>query len=106
MTTALPAEVRELLGVVLVAIDIPYPATAGDATHHQEVLAEQVMHTTITLRHVLAREGTSSQPTCHGRRPICASSWPPIHRPATSPGPGLGPRSGPPPRTPGVGMAR
>jgi hypothetical protein len=58
MTGALPAEVRELLGVVLAAIDIPYPATLGDAAGHQEVLAKRVMHTTITLRNVLAREGT------------------------------------------------
>jgi hypothetical protein len=58
MTGTLPAEVRELLGAVLAAIDIPYPATAGDAVRHREVLAERVMHATITLRHVLAREGT------------------------------------------------
>jgi hypothetical protein len=58
MTVALPAEVRELLGVVLAAIDIPYPATLGDTERYQEVLAERVMHTVITLRHVLGREGT------------------------------------------------
>jgi hypothetical protein len=58
MTGALPAEARDLLGVVLAAINIPYPATLGDATRHQEVLAERVMHTTITLRSVLAHEGT------------------------------------------------
>ena len=57
MSGALPAEVRELLGVVLAAIDIPYPATLGDTARHQELLAERAMHTTITLRHVLAREG-------------------------------------------------
>jgi hypothetical protein len=58
MTGALPAKIRELLGAVLAAIDIPYPATLGDATRHRELLAERVMHATITLRHVLAREGT------------------------------------------------
>jgi hypothetical protein len=41
MTVALPAEVRELLGVVLAAIDIPYPATLGDTERYQEVLAER-----------------------------------------------------------------
>jgi hypothetical protein len=58
VSAALPAEARELLGVVLAAIDIPYPATVGDVARHQEVLAERAMHATITLRHVLACEGT------------------------------------------------
>ena len=103
MTGALPAEVRELMGAVLAAIDIPYPATLGDATLHRELLAERVMHATITLRHVLAREGTrfpADLPweTAYLREQLTA-------HPATSPGPGLGPRSRPPPRTPGVGMA-
>ena len=58
MSAAVPAEVRELLGVVLAAIDIPYPATVGDVARHREILAERAMHATITLRQVLAREGT------------------------------------------------
>jgi hypothetical protein len=58
VNAALPAEVRELLGVVLAAIDIPYPATVGDVARHREILAERAMHATITLRQVLAREGT------------------------------------------------
>jgi hypothetical protein len=58
MSAAVPAEVRELLDVVLAAIDIPYPATLGDTARHQEVLAERVMHATITLRQVLAHDGT------------------------------------------------
>jgi hypothetical protein len=58
MSAAVPAEVRELLGVVLAAIDIPYPATVGDVARHREVLAERAMHATITLRHVLSCEGT------------------------------------------------
>jgi hypothetical protein len=58
MTGALPAEVRELLGAVLAAIDIPYPATVGDAVRHREMLAERAMHAAITLRQVLAREET------------------------------------------------
>jgi hypothetical protein len=61
MTGALPVEVRELPGVVLAAIDVPSPATLGDATRHREFLAERVMHTTITLRLLLAREGTRFQ---------------------------------------------
>jgi hypothetical protein len=58
MSAALPAEVRDLLDAILAAIDIPYPATVGDAVRHQEILAERVMHTTITLRQVLARQRT------------------------------------------------
>jgi hypothetical protein len=57
MTGALPVEVRDLLGAVLTAIDIPYPATVGDAARHREILAERAMHAAITLRQVLAREG-------------------------------------------------
>ena len=56
MTSALPAEVRELLGAVLAAMDIPYPATVADAVRHQEVLAERAMHATITLRRVLGTD--------------------------------------------------
>lgn len=58
MSAALPVEIRELLGVVLAAIDIPYPATVGDAARYREVLAERAMHATITLRQVLEAEGT------------------------------------------------
>jgi hypothetical protein len=58
MSIPLSPEVRDLLKAVLTAVDIPYPATVGDAARHQEILSERVMHTTITLRHVLAREGT------------------------------------------------
>ena len=38
MTGALPAEVRELLGVVRAAIDIPYPATLGDTARHSDAV--------------------------------------------------------------------
>jgi hypothetical protein len=58
MTATLPVEVRDLLAVVLAGIDIPYPATVGDQARHREVLAERAMHVAITLRQVLAREGT------------------------------------------------
>ena len=57
MSIPLSSEVRDLLAVMLAAIDIPFPATLGDTARHQEVLAERVMHATISLRHVLAREG-------------------------------------------------
>jgi hypothetical protein len=50
-------DVRDLLGVMLAAIDIPYPATIGDAARHQEVLAERAMHAAITLRRVLEVNG-------------------------------------------------
>jgi hypothetical protein len=59
MTGALPVELRDLLGVVLAAIDIPCPATVGDAVRHHKILAERAIHAAITLREVL-REGTPS----------------------------------------------
>jgi hypothetical protein len=58
MSIPLSSEVRDLLAVMLAAIDIPYPATVGDVARHRGVLAERAMHATITLRHVLAGEGT------------------------------------------------
>ena len=58
MSAVLPAEVRDLLGAVLAAIDIPIPATVGDAASFREVLAERALHATITLRQVLKAEGT------------------------------------------------
>jgi hypothetical protein len=48
--------VIDLLGAVLTAIDIPYPATAGDEAYYQGALAERAMHTAITLRRVLGTE--------------------------------------------------
>jgi hypothetical protein len=60
MTAVLPAEVCELLNVVMAAIDIPYPATVGDEACYQEVLAERVMHAVITLRGVLSADQTPS----------------------------------------------
>jgi hypothetical protein len=59
MTGALPVELRDLLGVVLAAIDIPYPATVGDAARHQKILAERAMHAAITLRGLLREETPS-----------------------------------------------
>jgi hypothetical protein len=58
MSIPLSSEVHDLLAVMLAAIDIPCPATLADTARHQEVLAKRVMHATITLRHVLGREGT------------------------------------------------
>jgi len=43
----------------LTAIDIPYPATAGDEARYQGALAERAMHTVITLRRVLRAERPS-----------------------------------------------
>jgi hypothetical protein len=57
MSISLSSEVRDLLAVMLAAIDIPYPATVGDVARQRGVLAERAMHATITLRHVLAGEG-------------------------------------------------
>ncbi|MFD8156600.1 hypothetical protein [Streptomyces malaysiensis] len=47
---------RDLLAAVLEALDIPHPATVGDAERHGEVLADRAMHAAIALRSVLADE--------------------------------------------------
>lgn len=41
---------RELLQAVLEAIDIPAPATVGDAEVHDRILLERVMHVKVALR--------------------------------------------------------
>ena len=46
-------ELRELLAVVLEALDIPHPATVGDTEAHDRVLADRAMHTVIALQRVL-----------------------------------------------------
>jgi hypothetical protein len=53
----LPSDIRDLLAAVSAAIDIPYPATAGDVARHREILAERAMHAAITLRRLLEAEG-------------------------------------------------
>lgn len=45
--------VRDLLAAVLEALDIPHPATIGDAEQHGEVLANRTMHAVIALRSTL-----------------------------------------------------
>jgi hypothetical protein len=59
MSATFPTEACDLLGVVLAAIDIPCPATVGDAARHQKILAERAMHAAVTLRGVLGA-GTPS----------------------------------------------
>jgi hypothetical protein len=59
MSIPLSPGVIDLLRAVLTAIDIPYPATAGDGAYHQRALAERAMHTAITLRRVLGTERPS-----------------------------------------------
>ncbi|MGW2126274.1 hypothetical protein [Streptomyces sp. NPDC001758] len=46
-------ELRELLAVVLEALDIPHPATVGDTETHDRILADRAMHTVIALQRVL-----------------------------------------------------
>ena len=60
MSIPLSPEVIYLLRAVLIAIDIPYPATAGDEAHYQRALAERAMHTAITVRRDLGTERPSS----------------------------------------------
>lgn len=45
--------VRELLATVLVALDIPAPATAGGTEAHDRVLNDRAMHAKIALRDAL-----------------------------------------------------
>jgi hypothetical protein len=59
MSIPLSPGVIDLLRAVLTAIDIPYPATAGDEAYYQRALAERAMHTAITLRRVLGTERPS-----------------------------------------------
>lgn len=49
---ALPAPARELLAVVLAALDIPHPATAGDEVY-ERILADRISHTVVVLRNLL-----------------------------------------------------
>ncbi|MFI5801058.1 hypothetical protein [Streptomyces sp. NPDC051677] len=44
---------RELLAAVLEAVDLPYPATVGDAATHDRILIERIGHVKIALQTVL-----------------------------------------------------
>lgn len=44
---------RKILEAVITALDLPHPATVGDAAEQRHVLAARAMHTTITLRAIL-----------------------------------------------------
>ena len=46
-------ELRQLLAVVLEALDIPRPATVGDGETHREILAHRAMDAVIAVRGVL-----------------------------------------------------
>lgn len=46
-------ELRQLLAVVLEALDIPSPATVGDSETHREILAHRAMDAVIAVRGVL-----------------------------------------------------
>jgi hypothetical protein len=46
-------DVRDLLAVVLEALDIPHPATVGGTEAHDHVLNDRVTHAVIALRSVL-----------------------------------------------------
>ncbi|MBZ9638023.1 hypothetical protein [Streptomyces sp. PSKA30] len=46
-------EIRDLLAVVLEALDIPAPATVGDGEVHDRILIDRVMHAKIALRSAL-----------------------------------------------------
>lgn len=50
-------ELRELLEVVLEALNIPHPATVGDTGAHDQVLNDRAMHTVIALQRVLEEDG-------------------------------------------------
>lgn len=46
-------ELRQLLAVVLEALDIPSPATVGDSETHREILAHRTIDAVAALRGVL-----------------------------------------------------
>jgi hypothetical protein len=46
-------ELRELLAVVLEALDIPYPATLDGGARYGDVLADRALHVVIALEHTL-----------------------------------------------------
>ncbi|MDX2676192.1 hypothetical protein [Streptomyces soliscabiei] len=50
-------KLRELLAVVLEALDIPHPATVGDTEAHARILSDRAMHTVIALQRVLEEDG-------------------------------------------------
>ncbi|MGW4434711.1 hypothetical protein ACWELO_02830 [Streptomyces sp. NPDC004596] len=47
------AEMRDLLAVVLEAIDLPHPATIGGAEVHDRLLSARVVHARVALRNLL-----------------------------------------------------
>ncbi|MFJ9858882.1 hypothetical protein ACIRVN_15515 [Streptomyces albogriseolus] len=47
------AEMRDLLAVVLEALDIPHPATAGGAEVYDRIRGERATHVVVALRSVL-----------------------------------------------------
>lgn len=51
-----PDPARELLAVVLEALDIPHPATVGGSDAHDRVLNDRVTHVVVALRSVLDDE--------------------------------------------------
>ncbi|MGV9803905.1 hypothetical protein ACWDTP_38300 [Mycobacterium sp. NPDC003449] len=53
MSAPIPEPAADLLRAVLDALDIPYPATVGDAERRDKILADRAMHTVIALRDVL-----------------------------------------------------
>ncbi|MGW7298982.1 hypothetical protein [Streptomyces sp. NPDC054829] len=48
-----PDELRALLAAVLEALELPHPATVGDAETHDRILIERVRHAKIALQTVL-----------------------------------------------------
>ncbi|MFC8408528.1 hypothetical protein ACFUG9_33935 [Streptomyces griseoincarnatus] len=50
---ALPLAARDLLAVVLEALDIPHPATVGGAEVYQRIRGERATHVVVALRSVL-----------------------------------------------------
>lgn len=50
-------ELRQLLAVVLEALDIPNPATVGDSEQYHQVLSDRAMHTVIALQGALDEDG-------------------------------------------------
>lgn len=50
---ALPPAARDLLAVILAALDIPHPATAGGAGAYERIRDDRATHVVVALRSIL-----------------------------------------------------
>ncbi|MDQ1039665.1 hypothetical protein QFZ75_006081 [Streptomyces sp. V3I8] len=65
--TGLPEPVRDLLAVVLEALDLPHPATIGGCEAHDSLLNSRAVHARIALCAVLDEDGPNMGPSWNAR---------------------------------------